>query len=65
MLPLLRKARGRIDFAFESGLVVCLRDDIEDGELQIFFRESLRSQLAAGVKSLLPLESKIQKEHSI
>ena len=66
MLPLLMKPTGRIDFAFDTGLVVCLRDDIEDGELQVSFEESLSLQLAAGrVHSLLFLASQIQKEHSI
>ena len=35
------KPTGRIDFAFDTGLVMCLRDDIEDGELQVAFEESL------------------------
>ena len=60
------KPTGRIDFAFDTGLVVCLRDDIEDGELQVSFEESLSLQLAAGgVHSLLFLASQTQKEHSI
>ena len=59
------KPIGRIDFAFDTDLVVCLRDDIEDGELQISFEESLSLQLAAGgAHSLLFLASQIQKEHS-
>ena len=46
------KAAGRIDFAFDTGLVVCLRYDIEDGEFQVSFKESLSMQLgAAGVQS--------------
>ena len=49
---------GRINFAFDTGLVVYLRDDTEDGELQISFKESLSLQLAAeGVHSLLFLAS--------
>ena len=47
LLPLM-KPTGRIDFAFDTGLVPCLRDDIEDGELQVFFEESLSLQLEAG-----------------
>ena len=34
------KPTGQIDFAFDTGLVVCLRDDVEDGELQVSFEES-------------------------
>ena len=46
--------------------MICLRDDLEDGELQVSFEESLSLQLAAGwVHSLLFLASQIQKEHSI
>ena len=56
---------GRSDFAFDPGLVVCLRNDIEDSELLVSFEESLRLQLAAGVHYLLFLASQIQKEHSI
>ena len=66
VLPLLMKPTGRIDFAFDTGLVVCLKDDIEDGELQVSFEESLRLQLTAeGVHFLLFLASQIQKENSI
>ena len=57
---------GRVDFAFDTGLMVCLRDDREDGELQVSFEGSLRWQLAVeGVQSLLFLASQIQNEHSI
>ena len=60
------KPAGRIDFAFDTGLVVCLRDHVEDGELQVSFEESLSLQLVAGgVHSLVFLASQIQKEHSI
>ena len=60
------KPTGQIDFAFDTGLVVCLRDDIQDGELQVSFEESLTLQLAVeGVCSLLVLASQIRKEHSI
>ena len=59
------KPTGRSDFAFDSGLVVCLKDDIENCELSVSFEELLSLQLAAGVHSLLFLASQIQKEHSI
>ena len=60
------KSTGRIDFAFDPGLVVCLGDNIENAELQVSFEESLNLQLAAeGVHCLLFLASQIQKEHSI
>ena len=46
--------------------MVCLRDDREDGELQVSFEGSLRLQLAVkGVQSLLLLATEIQNEHSI
>ena len=46
--------------------MVCLKNDIEDGELQVSFEESLRLQLTAeGVHSLLFLSSHIQKDNSI
>ena len=35
------KPTGRSDFTFDSGLVVCLTDDIEDCELLVSFEESL------------------------
>ena len=54
MLPLLMKPTGQIDFVFNIGLVVCLRDDREDGELQVSYERSLRLQLATEkVQSLL------------
>ena len=60
------KPTSRIDFAFDTGLVVCLRDDIEDGKLKVSFEESLSLQAAPeGVHSILFLASQIQKEHSI
>ena len=60
------KPTGRVNFAFDTGLMVCLRDDREDGELQVSFEGSLRLQLAVeGVQSLLFLASQIQNEHSI
>ena len=60
------KPTGQVDFAFDTGLMVCLRDDREDGELQVSFEGSLRWQLAVeGVQSLLFLASQIQNEHSI
>ena len=46
--------------------MVCLRDDREDGELQVSLKGSLRLQLAVeGVQSLLFLASQIQNEHSM
>ena len=46
--------------------MVYLRDDREDGELQVSFEGSLRLQLAVeGVQSLLFLASQIQNKHSI
>ena len=60
------KPTGRIDFVFDTDLLVCLGDDREDGELQVSFEGSLSLQLVAeGVQSLLFLASQIQKEHSI
>ena len=60
------KATGLVDFVFDTGLMVCLRGDREDGELQVSFEGSLRLQLAVeGVQSLLFLASQIQNEHSI
>ena len=60
------KPTSWIDFLFDAGLVVYLRDDIENGELQVSFEESLSLQLgAAGGHSLLFLASQIQKEHCI
>ena len=43
---------GRIDFAFVTGLVGCLRDDIEDVELQVPSKDSLSLKLEAAVHSL-------------
>ena len=40
VLPLLMKPTCQIDFACDTGLVVCFRDDIEDGELRVSFEES-------------------------
>ena len=66
MFPLLTKPTGQVDFAFGTGLMVCLRDDREDGELQVSFEGSLKLQLAVeGVQYLLVLASQIQNEHSI
>ena len=66
MFPLLMKATGLVDFVFDTGLMVCLRGDREDGELQVSFEGSLRLQLAVkGVQSLLLLATQIQNEHSI
>ena len=41
MLPLLIKPAGRIDFAFDTRLMVSLKDDREVGELQVSFEGSL------------------------
>ena len=58
------KATGLVDFVFDTGLMVCLRGDREDGELQVSFEGSLRLQLAVeGVQSSLFLASQIQNEH--
>ena len=66
MFPLLMKPTGQVNFAFDTGLMVCLRDDREDGELQVCFEVSLRLQLAAErVQSLLFMVSQIQNKHSI
>ena len=47
------KSTRRINFAFDTRLMVCLRDNRDDGELQVSFEGSLRLQLAAeGVQSL-------------
>ena len=53
VFALLTKPTGRVDFAFDTGLMVCLRDDREDDELLVSFAWSLSLQLAAGVQSLL------------
>ena len=62
------KATGLVDFAFDTGLMICLRDDREEGELQFSrfsFQGSLMLQLAVeGLQSLF-LASQIQNEHSI
>ena len=36
VLPLLMTRTGQIDFAFDTGLVVCLSDDIDDKLLGFF-----------------------------
>ena len=59
------KPTGRIDFVFDTDLLVCLGDDTEDGELQVSFEGLLSLQLAAGFQCLFFLASQIQKEHSI
>ena len=56
------KPIGRSDFTFDSGLVVCLTDDIEDCELLVSFEESLSLQLVA--EGVLFLASQIENEHS-
>ena len=66
MFLLLMKPTGQVDFGFDAGLMVCLRDDREDGDLQVPFEGSLRWQLAVeGAQSLLLLAIQIQNEHSI
>ena len=66
MFPLLTKPTEQVNFAFGNGFMVCLRDDREDGELQVSFEGSLKLQLAVeGVQYLLVLASQIQNEHSI
>ena len=57
------KLTGRSDFTFDSDLVDCLTDDIEDCELYVSFEESLSLQLVVeGV--LLFLASQIENKHS-
>ena len=58
------KPMGRIELAFETGLIFCFGYGIGDGELQDSFRESLTLRLVVEVHSLLFLASQIQKEHS-
>ena len=58
------KPTGRIELAFETGLIFCFRYGIGDGELQDSFRESLTLRLVVEVHSLF-LASYIQKEHSM
>ena len=58
------KPTGRIELAFESGLIFCFGYVIGDDELQDTFRESLSLRLVVEVYSLLFLASQIQKEHS-
>ena len=43
----------------------CFRYGLGDGELQVYFRESLTLSLVVGVHFLLFLASQIQKEHSM
>ena len=59
------KPTGRIELAFETGLIFCFGYGIGDGELQDSFRESLTLRLVVEVHSLLFLASQIQKEHSM
>ena len=58
------KPTGRIELAFETGLIFYFGYGIGDGELQDSFRESLSLRLVVEVYSLLFLASQIQKEHS-
>ena len=63
MFPLLMKPTGGINFAFDTGLIVCLREHREDGQLQVSFEGSFSLQLAAeGVLSLLFLSSQIKPD---
>ena len=59
------KHAGRIDFVFDTALLVCLGHEREDGELQVSFEGSLSLQLAVRFQCLLFLASQTQKEHSI
>ena len=61
MFPLLMKCTGWIDLAFDTGLVVCLRDEREEVSSEV----SLSLQVAAEGVQFLFLASQIQKEHSI
>ena len=66
MFPLFMKPTGRVNFAFDNGLMVYWRDGREDDELQVFFEGPLRLQLAVEeVQPLLFLASLIQSEHFI
>ena len=66
MFPLFMKPTGRVNFPFDDGLMVYLRDGRQDDELQVSFEGSLRLQLAVeGVQSLVFLASQIQNEDSI
>ena len=40
-LPLLMKPTSQINFVFDPYLVVCLKDETVDGELQVSLEESL------------------------
>ena len=62
------KPTGRIDFAFDTGLVVCLRDDIEDGELNALEKSNIVPDHKKGDKyivnndrpvSLLPIFGRV------
>ena len=59
------KPTGRIELAFETGLIFCFGYGIGDGELQDSLRESLTLKLVVEVHSLLFLASQIQKGHSM
>ena len=59
------KPMGRIELAFETGLIFCFGCGIGDSELQDSFRESLTIRFVVEVDSLLFLASQIQKEHSM
>ena len=40
------KPTGQLNFAFDAGLMFCLRDDREDGGLHVSFERSLNLQKA-------------------
>ena len=65
VFPLLMKPTGQVEFAADTGLMACLRDDREDGQLQLTVEGSLKLQLAVGVQSLLFLASQILNKHFI
>ena len=51
------KPTGRNDFGFDSALVTCLRDDIENCELEASFKESLGLQLVAKTSTIFIVSS--------
>ena len=62
----LMKPTGQVEFASDTGLMACLRDDRKDDQLQLSVEGSLKLQLAVeGVQSLLFLASQILNKHFI
>ena len=60
------KATGQIDPAFDTGLVVCLTDDIEDGGLQISFEELLSLTVGSRMSPFfIAFGQSDKEEHSI